>query len=338
MSLGVSPSPSTSAVGQAFVEASFVLYVPVPLSAAGDVVLSVFTPTVKAALLAGLGAALRIDPAGIFIVSITPYKYRRLIAGGKDASTKSRSGGSTGSGEKSGNGDSDGSGNGDGDDGNSGHSSDNSAVRPGALRSLFLQPSVGTGVSVVMGVDAKSASSSPLVHAAITGGAADSAAVMNATISVILAQEASGAIAASVAAQPGLASGLGFSSPSQLAEQFLLGATPVARAPAPAPATGAQSASSSVAVAAAVTVVILLSGGLLLAYRFFVVLPRKRAAIALEEFKRAHPHRTPSAPSAPLDETGDAVVGLAADAGPAGSRAAPGKTRRGHKRATTSKR
>jgi hypothetical protein len=231
----------------AFVEAAFLLYVPVPLSSAGAsntaAAAAVFTPAVKAALLAGIAQALGVDVSGVFIASITPYSYRRR-------------------------------------------------------RSLYLQPSAGTGVTVSTGILASAAASSPLIMAALGGGAADASAVMAATVTVVQAQMSSGALAAAVAAQPAIVSGLGYSSSAQLVAQLSLDGTPVARAPpAPAPAPSAGSGASGGLVAAVIVVLLVVGAGV--GYRF-VFAPWRARLRALKEYQSRHPHLPlPMAASAP---------------------------------------
>jgi hypothetical protein len=224
----------------AFIAADFVLYVPTPLSSGSDAVAAAFTPVVRAALLSGIAAALGVDASGIFIISITPYAYRRqrLLA-----------------------------------------------FRP---RSLYLPPAAGTGVTISTGIYSSAAATSPLVRAAIGGGTSDSASVMSAMIAVVQSQAASGAVAAAVAAQPAAVSGLGFSSPAQMAAQLSLGGTPVAKAPAAAatPSSGSGAAGGSTASIVAAVIVVLALVGAGAAYRF-VYLPRSQVA------------QQPASPSAP---------------------------------------
>ena len=164
-------------------QASFVLYVPVPIGGGGrgtDAVAASFTPAVKAALIAGMAQALGVDAAtGVFITSITPYTYRRR------------------------------------------------------RRSLYMEPSAGTGVSLSTGILASAAASSLLVKASLGSGVADVSSVMSATIAVVQSQMASGALAAAIAAQPVVITGLGYTSSEQLVAQLALDGAPFARMPPP---------------------------------------------------------------------------------------------------------
>ncbi len=216
-----------------FVEAAFVLYIPVPLSSGSSAaVLSAFTPVVKLALLTGIGAALGVDASGIFIISIAPYTYRRRLE-------------------------------------------EIEAADLGPQRGLYLQPSAGTGVSVTTGILASAAASSPLVLAAVGGSgggvAADAAAVMAATVLVVQTQMASGALAESVAAQPALVQGLGYSSSAQLVAQLALDGAPTVRAPGPPllpPPTSSSSVGSNGSIGAAVGIVALIAVAAFF-YRYF---------------------------------------------------------------------
>lgn len=224
---------------QPFVQAAFLLYVPVPVDGGPAAVAAAFTPAVKAALLAGIAHALGIDVSGVFISSITPYTYRRR-------------------------------------------------------RSLYLQPSAGTGVTVSTGILASAAASSPLVMAAIGGGAADASAVMAATVTVVQSQMASGALAAAVAAQPAIVSGLGYSSPTQLIAQLTLDGTPVERAPPPPAGPSSPGGGASGGAVGAVVAALLLAVCGLAGYRF-VFMPWRARTGALEEYRRQHLHPHPHA-------------------------------------------
>ena len=210
------------------------LYVPVSAASSGSATaaaLAAFTPQVIQALLAGIGAALGIDPAGIFIVEIVSYASRR----------RQRRLGAASVAEEDGTDD----------------PAHDSGTRGLAGRGLYLPPSQGTGVSVVTGIFAAAAASSPLVRAAAGGGsgfgsggsggtsAAEAAAIMNATVAVVMAQSANGGVAAAIAAQPAAVSGLNYSSPAQLVQQLVLDGVPaavVAASPMPSSAGSAAPA------------------------------------------------------------------------------------------------
>ena len=62
------------------------IYVPIPIT--GDssaAVAALFSLQVTNALLAGIGSALAVDPLGLFVISVTPYTYRRRLLQGADA-------------------------------------------------------------------------------------------------------------------------------------------------------------------------------------------------------------------------------------------------------------
>ena len=260
---------------QPFVQAVFLLYVPVPIPVGGssggvDTLAIAFTPAVKAALLVGIAQALSIDTSGIFIASITTYSYRRR-------------------------------------------------------RSLYLPPSAGTGVSVTTGILASAAASSPLVRATLGSGAADVSSVMTATVAVVQSQMASGAIAAAVAAQPVIVTGLGYSSSAQLVAQLALDGTPIARAPpalAAPPNPGGGGAIG--ATIGAILAVLFLSVGGIAGYHF-VFAPWRARTLArtslLKECAWQHarpqtqPHPQSLLPAAVVAPEGappgDAHIGLA---------------------------
>lgn len=152
-------------------------------------------------------------------------------------------------------------------------------------RSLYLQPSAGTGVSVSTGILASAAASSPLVMAALGGGAADTIAVLAATVTVVKAQMSSGALAAAVAAQPAIVLGLGYSSSAQLVAQLSLDGTPAARAPpVPAPLPSSGGGVNTGLVSAIVLLLLAVCGA---AGYFF---SRRARLRALKEYQSQHPH------------------------------------------------
>ena len=177
-----------------------------------------------------------------------------------------------------------------------------------------MQPSVGTGVTVSMGILASAAASSPLVMAAMGGGAADASAVMAAAITVVQAQMSSGALAAAVAAQPAIVSGLGYSSSAQLVAQLSLDGTPVARVPpAPAPVPGEGGGTNGGLVAAIVLGLLVVGGA---AGYYFAFAPWRARMLALKEFQSRHPHLPlPVAASAPAASSQNETrhEGIAAD-------------------------
>lgn len=107
------------------------------------------------------------------------------------------------------------------------------------------------------GILASAAASSPLVRAALGSGAADTSSIMAATIAVVKSQVASGALAAAVAAQPAVVTGLGYSSAAQLVAQLALDGAPIARAPPAAPTSPGGASASSAIIGAVVGVLTL---------------------------------------------------------------------------------
>ena len=264
LSLGASTSALPSPVVQPFVQVALTIYA--PITGGGAAALAAFL-AVEHAFLAGIAAALSIgDLAGLFFVTVTVSpggSDRRLAEPGVRGVV----------------------GLGDG--------VPDARVTQRSGRDLSVPSSANTGISVIVGILASAAATSPAVIAACgPGGPLDAGSVMNATIALLLVQIGSGELASAIASQPGLLSGLNISSAAEFGSQLSLDRIPVARASTAQNSLGGSSGGSGGngngggaggTIAAAVVLLILV--GAFAVYRL-VYIPHQ----ALKKFVREHPH------------------------------------------------